>query len=351
MQVTIHIGTYKTATSAIQWALARNTKALARVGAKYADSGLNVALSKHLHLFDHVIDGGYNHDRHIAHKDENYLKGLKAELDEPGVSHLLISEEELSYPTPNIAKFLAPLADIADVEVVMVVRRQPEFLESLYLQFLKEPLRQLTDTFDDFLESHYAGYGDFAAVLEPWEETFGAESLTVIDFDELRKGDVVANFASQLGLPRGLRPPDHVINPSISPAAGELLRQIATTAPHFPRMALAGMLRQIDPGTDTTLLTSELNERILDQFRDSNSRLASKYGVKLDRHQESSKRQVTTAEIQAEALEAASEVIAVMWRRTKRAANAIQKMSDDQQTALDNIRGLLRSGDDVGKNS
>ena len=349
MQVTIHIGTYKTATSAIQWGLARSTKTLARVGAKYADTGLNVPLSKHLHLFDHIVDGGYNHDRHLAHEGEDYLAGLKAELEEPGVSHLLISEEELSYPTPDIAQYLAPLADTAAVEVVMVVRRQPEFFESLYLQFLKEPLRKLTDTFDEFLESHYAEYGDFASVLEPWAEAFGHESLTVIDFDELRQGDVVANFASQLGLPKGLKAPDHVINPSITPAAGELLRQIAQSTPNFPRMALAGMLRQIEPGNGTTILTPELHDRILDQFRESNTRLAEKYGVNLDRHQEGSRRQVTTSEVEAEALTAASAVIGVMWRRTKRAANSIQKMSDDQQTALDNIRGLLRSGDDVGK--
>ena len=348
MQVTIHIGTYKTATSAIQWGLARSTKALRRVGAKYADTGLNVNLSKHLHLFDRVVDGGYNNDRHLTHKDEDYLGGLRAELAEPGVSHLLISEEELSYPTPDIARYLAPLAETAAVEIVAVVRRQPEFLESLYLQFLKEPLRQLTDTFDEFLDSEYARYGDFAAVLEPWEETFGQDSMTVIDFDELRKGDVVANFAMQLGLPKGLKAPDHVINPSITPAAGELLRRIAESAPHFPRMALAGMLRQIDAGAGTTLLTPEVTERILDQFRDSNAKLEAKYGVQLDRAGQSSKRPVSVEEIQDEALAAAAEVISVMWRRTKRAANSIQKMSDDQQSALDNIRGLLRSGDDVG---
>ncbi|NND02424.1 MAG: hypothetical protein HKN91_06510 [Acidimicrobiia bacterium] len=349
MQVTIHIGTYKTATSAIQWGLARSSKILGRVGAKYAATGLNVPLSKHLHLFDHIVDGGYNHDRHLTHKGEDYLAGLRAELEEPGVSHLLISEEELSYPTTTIADYLAPLADKAAVEVVMVVRRQPEFLESLYLQFLKEPLRQLTDTFEEFLESRYADYADFASVLEPWEAAFGRDALTVIDFDELRKGDVVANFADQLGLPKGLKAPDHVINPSITPAAGELLRQIASNTPNFPRMALAGMLRQIEPGKGTSLLTPELHDRILDQYRDSNQRLADGYGVKLDRQQENSRRVVTSEEIEADALAAAAQVIGVMWRRTKRAANSIQKMSDDQQTALDNIRGMLRAGDDVSR--
>lgn len=347
MQVTIHIGTYKTATSAIQWGLARSTHALRRVGAKYAETGLNVALSKHLHLFDHVVDGGYNHDRYLTHKSEDYLSGLQAELEEPGVSHLLISEEELSYPTPEIAKFFAPLADTAAVEIVMVVRRQPEFLESLYLQFLKEPLRQVTDTFEEFLDSEYARYGDFAAALLPWEDIFGQDSITVLDFDELTRGDVVTNFTSRLGLPKGVRGPDHRINPSVTPAAGELLRRIALTTPNFPRMALASLLRQLEPGKGTTLLNQDLVENILGRYREGNIDLAKKYSVNLDREQEFVKKTATQSEIEADALAAAAEVIGVMWRRSRRAAISIQKTAEAQQEALEALRSALKEGDDV----
>lgn len=347
MQVTIHIGTYKTATSAIQYALARSDRALKRVGAKYAESGLNEPLSKHLHLFDRIVDGGYNRQRHLTHKGEDYIGQLMLELQEPGLDHLLISEEELSYPTPAVAQYLAPLKDVADVEVVCVVRRQPEFLESLYLQFLKEPLRDLTDTFEEFVTSEYARYGDFSKVLEPWEEVFGRQSITVMDFEALRDGEVVANFANQVGLPKGLKAPDHNINPSVTPASGELLRLIATTAPQFPRMALASLLRQLEPGKGTTLLSDDLANRILDSFRDSNSTLADSYGVKLDRELESRKTPVTSAELNEQALQAAAEVIGIMWRRSRKAAGAVQKISQEQETALDNIRGLLRSGDDV----
>lgn len=347
MQVTIHIGTYKTATSAIQYALARSDRALARVGAKYAESGLNVPLSKHLHLFDRIVDGGYNRQRHLTHANEDYIGQLLAELAEPAVDHLLLSEEELSYPSPAIAQYLAPLKDVANVEIVMVVRRQPEYMESLYLQFLKEPLRELTATFEEFLESDYSKYGDFMSVLEMWENVFGRDSITVIDFDDLRNGDVVANFANIVGLPKGLKTPDHNINPSVTPAAGELLRLIAIEAPQFPRMALASMLRQIDPGHGTTLITPELAEHIVDSYRTSNLALADAYGIKLDRNPPPSKTPVTREELQAQALQAAAKAIGVMWQRSRKAAGAIQQISQEQETALEAIRGLLRSGDDV----
>ena len=347
MQVTIHIGTYKTATSAIQWALARNDRALGRVRAKYAESGLNAPLSKHLHLFDRIIDGGYNRQRHLTHKGEDYIGQLLLEVQEPGVDHLLLSEEELSYPSPAVAQYLSPLQDIANVEIVMVVRRQPEFLESLYLQFLKEPLRELTGTFEEFLESDYARYGDFGAILAMWEDVFGRESITVMDFDDLRNGDVVVNFANQVGLPKGLKGPDHDINPSVTPASAELLRLIAISAPQFPRMALASLLRQIEPGKGSTLVSPELDERILDMFRDGNAHLADSYGVKLDRAGTSTKTFVPADELNKQALDAAAQIIGVMWRRSRKAAGAIQKISSEQESALDSIRGLLKSGDDV----
>lgn len=347
MRVTIHIGTYKTATSAIQYALARSDRALARVGAKYAESGLNVPLSKHLHLFDRIIDGGYNRQRHLAHRGEDYIGGLLAEAQDPAVEHLLISEEELSYPSPGIAQYLAPLQDVADVEIVMAVRRQPEFLESLYLQFLKEPLRSLTDTFDEFLESDYAAYGDFTKVIGMWDEVFGADSITVVDFEDLRNGDVVVNFANMVGLPRGLKSPDHDINPSVTPAAGELLRLIAVNTPQFPRMVLASMLRQIEPGKGTTLITAELAERILDMYRESNGQLNERFGIKLDRATTSTKTPVGRSELDRAALEAAARVIGVVWKRGRSAATAIQQMSKDQELALESVRNMLRSGDDV----
>lgn len=348
MRITIHIGTYKTATSAIQFGLARSPTVLSRVNAKYAESGLNVPLSKHLHLFDRIIDGGYNRQRHVAHRDEPYIEQLIHELEDPAVDHLFISEEELSYPSPAVAEYFAPLRAVADVEVLMVVRRQPEFLESLYLQFIKEPLRSVTATFPEFLaHPDYVSRGDFFGLLEPWRDVFGEDAISVMDFQDLVDGDVVVNFADYVGLPRNLAAPDHLINPSVTPAAGELLRLIGYFNPDFPRMQLAAMLGDIKPGPGTTLLTPDLVASVLDTYRDSNKLLQERYGVDLDRDLPSSKRVLDAAELQHLALEAASQVIGVMWQRSRRAANAIRQISNQEEMALEVLRGLLRSGDDL----
>jgi hypothetical protein len=343
MRITIHIGTYKTATSAIQFALARSERVLARVGAKYAQTGLNVGLSKHLHLFDRIIDGGYNTDRHQTHRGEDYIGGLLEEVRDPAVSHLLISEEELSYPSAAIAQYLAPLRAEADIEIVMVVRRQPEFLESLYLQFLKEPLREVTSTFAEFLQDEaYIPRGDFAALLEPWEEVFGADAIVVADFDDLKRDDVVSGFASLVGLPHNLTRPDHVINPSATPAAAELLRLIGRSEPAFPRMQLASLLQDMDVGRGTTLLTPEVSALVLDTYRDSNRRLADRHGVVLDREAPPGRRPIDEAELEHLALEAAAQIIGVLWQRSRKAAAAIREISGQQNRALGELRNLLR---------
>jgi hypothetical protein len=354
MRVTLHIGTYKTATSAIQFALARGGDVLGPAGVRYAQSGLNKVLSKHLFLFDRIIDAGYNASRHRTHGDKDYIGGLVAECSEPGVEHLVVSEEELSYPSPEIAHYFAPLRDVAEVEVVMVVRSQPAFLESLYLQFLKEPNRALVATFEEFLAMpDYRVKADFVALLEPWDQVFGRDAITVVDFDKLRKGGgVVESFGARIGLPGGLPSPDRLINPSVTPAAGELLRRIALAHPTFPRMQLARHLTQLEPGPGTTLVTPKLRKAITKTYKSSNRILADRYGLRLGARP-STRRVLDPAALDALVAEAAVAIIGQTWQRNEQALRLVnarglgpppEAAHDGADDALTQVQELLRVG-------
>lgn len=338
MRVTVHIGTYKTATSSIQYALRRSTDQLARVGARYADSGLNEGLSKHLALYDHIIDMPANQHRRDEHAEHDYLADLRQELGTPGLRHLIVSEEELSYPDPAVAQFFAQLQDVATVDVVMVVREQARFLESLYLQFLKEPPRQVFGTFDEWLgKSDAMARGDFHGLLRPWVDHLGRDHVKVVDFDELRRGNAITAFARLVGIPTDLDMPLQRINPSVSPAGGEAIRRLAAVESSWPRMATARLLREHEGDDRTTLLTDDRVERIRAKFADSNRRLAEQFGVDLHPTRSSSAVPLDATELGDRAADLMAQVTVHMWRR----GNVVTRKARRLQEAVDLVPDIL----------
>ena len=346
-KITIHIGTYKTATSSLQHSLARSGAVLADAGVKYASTGLNETLSKHLQIFDRIIDSPYNRTRHERQRTVDYLSGLVDEVREPGVEHLLISEEEFSYPTPEIAQYFAPLRDQADVQVVMVVRPQTELLESLYLQFMKEPKRQITAPFEEYLEERETiERGLFDRILEPWSEAFGHEAIRVMDFRDLVAEGAITGFARRLGLPTDLVEPPAHLNRSITPAAGELIRRVAAERPEFPRMRMAGLLQELEQDRKTTLVTKDLRKSIERRFRRSNKQLNARYGVDLTSGSRSRRRPVDQASLDHAVLQLSTQAFVALWDRNLDARKRIGKLSrgrDDAALteALDDIKSAL----------
>lgn len=346
-KITIHIGTYKTATSSLQYSLARSGAVLADAGAKYASTGLNETLSKHLQIFDRIIDSPYNSARHERQRDVDHLGGLIEEVGEPGVEHLLISEEELSYPTAEIADYFAPLRDEADVQIVMVVRPQAELLESLYLQFMKEPKRQITAPFGDYVQQRETiERGLFDRILDPWSDAFGPDAITVMDFRDLVAEGAITGFARRLGLPTDLVEPPAHLNRSITPAAGELIRRVASERPNFPRMRMAGFLQGLEQNRKSTLVTKDLRKSIERRFRTSNKRLHSLYGVDLTSGSRSRRRPMDQAGLDHAVLQLSVQVFAALWDRNRDVRNRIDEVSNDRDDAalaeaLDDIKSAL----------
>lgn len=319
MRLTIHIGAFKTATSAAQISLGRGGWRLRRANIAYAQTGRNAGLSKHLHLYDHIVHDEANHERHLEHADIDYFAALRDELVDSRRKRLVVSEEELSRPDPSIARFFAPLQDVADVDIVFVVRAQPEFMESLYLQFMTEPRRRLVATFEDFWsDPQYAAYGDFAGVIAPWADAFGDDAITVLDFDHLRRsGSAVASLFSAIGIPPKIAT-DRQVNTSISPVTAELLRRIAVIDPALTRRRLIALLKERDTTVGATIVDERQRAAIEEHFSGSNRALRARFGVDPSTAEPSRREVLPTDVVEARALCLAAELIDVLWSQGRR---------------------------------
>ncbi len=342
MRLQVHIGTYKTGTTSIQVALSQAADVLEDRAIRYSQVGLNPKFQKHLHLFDHLVDDGTNTPRHAKHRRTRLAAQLRSELIDPNTQMVVLSEEELSYPSSVIPEFFGQFQDLANIEVVMVVRDQPDFLESLYLQWLKEGPRGITGTFEQMCEdSSFLARGDFSVILDRWSDVLGTGAITVLDFDQLRKGDLVENFCEAVGLPP-LLTPDSTTNPTISPAGGELLRRAGRADPDFRRMQFfINRLEPTDIGRTSSVCSSAVRANLLSHFEASNKRLRVEYGVTLNTSQSKRMPLQTSAELHEQALDLSAEALASLWldftaqqakvRRLRRQLRALDSQPADEQ--------------------
>lgn len=206
----LHIGTHKTGTTSIQHWFANNGARLARQDAYYPD----------LHA------GKRNPGQHFLAAAAAAAKRTGAPARPKRVATLIerlraapgrvamVSSELLSLIDP------APIADIFaefDCEVVCILRRQDEFLESMYRELVKSSF--FAGDKDDFLKLVLAGEPltiftdnaghtlkgvlpfDYAALLDRWAAAFGADKVHALAYDDDTRGaDALAKTQRLMGL-------------------------------------------------------------------------------------------------------------------------------------------------------
>jgi hypothetical protein len=185
----LHIGTHKTGTSALQTYLSRRSEALEQAGVRYVQSARSAG--KAHHELPWAIRGKRG-------AEMSAWRDLRAELDANSSVENIVSSEGFWYSDPAAVK--AELQDVRDVRIVMYLRRQDKYLQSLYKQSVTGGRKT---AFSDWLEKSRER-GNYLAVVERWAAQFGADALMLRPYE--RDGhtiDVVRDFAGILGIEVG----------------------------------------------------------------------------------------------------------------------------------------------------
>lgn len=203
---------------------------------------------------------------------------------------LFLSAEPFSRGDPQSVDF----ADLAartrafeDVRIVYVARRQPELIQSIWLQLSKTAA---PPDFAQFLRGAIRNHKvsgvwlDHGRVLDMVERGFAPDRITVWDYDVIRKGPggIAGAFLAMLGgavAPGDLDPlPDEDANHSPDALATWIACRIA--APDRPDAALdaavADALSSLPPGARTSAFTRREYTEVLQAFAPLNAQLTAR---------------------------------------------------------------------------
>ena len=235
-ELILHIGHFKTGTTALQVFCASNAAQLARQGLRYASTHLRHA--KHSPLaFALLQEAGATALMHGYDQPTPAAQMWAALFDEvrDNGRTTLISTEEFArlamYPAAvdALRGIVATAPDIR-FRVIAYLRPPQSHLRSWYNQLVK--MGMLVGNFDTAVCAQMeAIHWDYALALKPWIDIFGEDRIILRQFDDqLRDGDAMfEDFLESLGfhLPMMARPPERDPNPRLDDRALGLRRALS----------------------------------------------------------------------------------------------------------------------------
>jgi hypothetical protein len=182
----VHIGTHKTGTSALQTAMTFGEDDLLANGVRYVRAGREDA---HAH---HKLPWATRGRKGVP---LSIWDAVRTELDASDSAVNVLSTEGFWFASAEDIK--RELGHRADVRIVLYLRRQDKYLQSLYKQVIAGG--QSVD-FSAWLERH-KDRGDYLSVVRQWAGQFGPEAIMVRPYE--RDGgtiDIIADFMTVLGV-------------------------------------------------------------------------------------------------------------------------------------------------------
>lgn len=234
----LHIGHFKTGTTAIQVMMAHNMHLMRRAGLHYAESWLEdakhsaLALSIYREIGVTDLMHGYNDDA----SPQSVWDALFDEVRGAGCSVVLASTEELmrigALPDAEavLRDIITPVQDEFDIRIIAYFRSPQAHLVSWYNQMIKmnaSPLGRFDVAVSQMMEPiHY----DYGQALRPWLELFGPGAVTVKRYtDDLREGYALYDDfldIMDMSRPFRLKLPEEDVNPRLDPNLLEATRML-----------------------------------------------------------------------------------------------------------------------------
>lgn len=203
-RIYLHIGHYKTGTTALQWFLAHNRRKLAAHSIDYLEHRMNH--NKHsVYAFSVLREAGVKnlmHGFHLKCSAATHWSGLFDAVRASAAPTCLISSEEFIRfgAHDGISDRLADVAALGeDIEIRVIVYLRPpdSHIRSWYNQLVKmgQPLPGFNTAVTEVMEPiHY----DYALALRPWVDVFGPEAVIVRPYGPMTRedNDLYADFLS-----------------------------------------------------------------------------------------------------------------------------------------------------------
>ena len=236
----LHIGHYKTGTTALQSFLTINDKALLRQGLDYLSSGRHY--DKHSTLaFAIYRAAGVTELMHGFAQPRKPIDVWNTMFDAVRASrspNVMISSEEFIRlgAHPKAVRILHDIIDTVRAEfsfrVVVYLRAPQSHLRSWYNQLVKMNQMPVPDFNTAVCHTMEPVHYDYALALRPWVDIFGADAVVVRPYTEaLRNGTALFDdFLSILGLSGAgqLKQPGHDLNPRLDDKTLDITRLLQT---------------------------------------------------------------------------------------------------------------------------
>ncbi len=204
----VHIGTHKTATTAIQHFCKVNKELFKTKGCTYPlfpQFQYSRKLTERNGLFLTTVIYDENGERDMELERERYWAGLDIIHKRfETYDTVILSDESLWRMFWRRSQRLQRLVEDGEangyrVVLIIYLRRQDEYIESLWQQRVKRD-RDFTRSFREYADEY--PFLDYYEVLQKLSDIAGRDNMIVRRFEEAKKvdGGILADFLSQIGL-------------------------------------------------------------------------------------------------------------------------------------------------------
>lgn len=273
-EIFFHVGIHKTASTSIQHAL--------RTSSLDAESEGWVLLRPKIDFLRQIM--------HANEYSQQLSDSLSSRLDlvlarYPNANRIILSYEGLSgEPTAGYlnsyvtAQILKTASAGLDAKVILYLRRQDDWLESLYTQTIQQGE---SHNFEGFLENFFVpGALNYNRMLCDFEHEFGVNNLIVRSYHSPPQDGIIADFGRIIDSSKLEKFTSIAMNPSYSKLAVDIAKfanpNLSISQKRILRSALQGVMSKARCESFSFFKGSE-RESFMKRFYESNQLVADRY--------------------------------------------------------------------------